>query len=261
MFALSARFLSSSYFGDLPPKARARLFGCKAKALYTEILQRSILEQSSLSLLQGCILLSFYQLTSLPTTESWLLVGTCCRLAIDLGLDVIDEDVISSGLIYDTNALTLEEWKAREEQRRAWWLVWELDIFASTISKRPYAIDRNQMHVLLPVSDKHWFSNRPVASMPLKADTFQAWGSLDGCPNQDERVWFLLSTFLMATAHDLSLRRTTTTQELIDFQSTLDCFNLSLPMNFYLSSGDLIFTESNFASCNWVISTVFMLHT
>jgi hypothetical protein len=261
MFALSARFLSSSYFGDLPPKARAKVFGGKAKALYTEILQQDKLEQSSLSLLQGCIILSFYQQTSLPTTESWLLVGTCCRLAIDLGLDVIDEDVISSGPMYDANAITLEEWKRREEQRRAWWLVWELDIFASTISMRPYALDRNQMHVLLPVSDKHWFSNTPIASMPLRADTFQAWGSLDSCPNQDERVWFLLSTFLMATAHDLSLGRTTTTQDLIDFQSTLDCLNLSLPMNFYLSSGSLVFSESNFASCNWVISTIFMLHT
>jgi hypothetical protein len=246
----------------MSPKARAKMFGCKAKVLYTEILQRDELEQSNLSFLQGCILLSFYQQTSLPTTESWLLIGTCCRLAIDLGLDVIDEDVISSGLLCTTTAITPEEWSKREEQRRAWWLVWELDVFASTLSKRPYGIDRNQMHVLLPVSDKYWFSNTPIISMPIKADVFQAWGSLDCCLNQDERIWFLLTTFLMATAHDLSTRRrTTTTQDLIDFQHTLDCFNLTLPTNFYPSSGSLILTESNFASCNWVISTVFMLKT
>ena len=261
MLALSARFISSPYFGETPPKARAKIFGSKAKALYNETLGMDKLEQSSLSLLQGCILLSFYQQTSLPTTQSWLLIGTCCRLAMDLGLNTLDEDIISSGLTYTTNSVTPEEWSQREEQRRAWWLVWELDVFASTISRRPHGIDRSQMHVLLPVSDKYWFSDTPIPSTPVKADPFQAWDSLSGCPNQDERVWFLLSTFLMATAHDLSSRRTTTAQDLMNFESTLDCFNLLLPTNFHLSSGCLVFSESNFANCNWVISTIFMLHT
>jgi len=117
------------------------------------------------------------------------------------------------------------------------------------------------MYVLLPVSDKYWFSDTPIPSTSIKADPFQAWDSLSGCPNQDERVWFLLSTFLMATAHDLSSRWVTTASDLMNFESTLDCFNLLLPTNFHLSSRCLVFSESNFANCNWVISTIVMLHT
>ena len=261
MLALSARFSSSHFFEETPPKARAKLFGSKAKALFDEALRMDKLEESSLSLLQGCILLSFYQQTSLPTTQSWLLIGTCCRLAMDLGLNTLDEEIISSRTTDNINRLDIEEWSRREEQRRAWWLVWELDVFASTISRRPHGIDSSQMHVLLPVSDRCWFSDTSVPSTAIKADPFQAWDTLSGCPNQDERAWFLLSTFLMATAHDLSSRWTTTPQDLINFECTLDCFNLLLPPSFHLSSGSLVFNENNFANCNWAISTILMLHT
>jgi hypothetical protein len=261
MLALSARLSYSPYFGETAPKARAKVFGSKAKALYDETLRMDKLEQSSLTLLQGCILLSFYQQTSLPTTQSWLLIGTCCRLAIDLGLNTLDEDIICLGPAYNINSVTCEEWSRQEERRRTWWLVWELDVFASTISRRPHGLDNSQIHVLLPVSDKYWFLDSPVLSTSIKSDSFQAWDSLSGYPNQDERAWFLLSTFLMATAHDLYLRWTTTAEDLKSFESTLDCFNLLLPTNFHLSSGCLVFSENNFANCNWVISTIFMLHT
>jgi hypothetical protein len=258
MFALSARFSAHSYFGDTPAKGRGSVFSAIAKALYEDALRLDKLEQCTLPLLQGCILLAFYQQTSRPTTQSWLLIGMCCRIAFDLGLNKLDEDILLSP--HAASWESAEEWSQQEEQRRAWWLVWELDVFSSTIQRRPHAIDKSQIHVLLPVSDSHWFANSPVDSAAILPDPVDSWKSLSGCPNQDERAWFLVSSFLMATAHDLS-QRDDTRVEKASFASTLDCFSLLLPPSFHLSSRSLTFTEGNIASCNWIISTIFMLHT
>jgi hypothetical protein len=78
-------------------------------------------------------------------------------MTYDLDLDHVDDD---GGIVF-----LVEEWVQREELRRAWWLVWELDAFGSTISNRAYAINYKIMLVLLPVSDKSCFEESPVASI------------------------------------------------------------------------------------------------
>ena len=126
----------------------------------------------------------------------------CSRLAFELGLDKIDEDLL--GVDYSSEWESPYEWVEREEKRRAWWLVWELDVFASTILKRPQAIDKSQINVLLPASDAQWFDNCPISSTFIIRDVANTWRTLQDCPNQDVRAWFLVCTFFMATALDLS---------------------------------------------------------
>jgi hypothetical protein len=259
MFALSARFSSSSYFVDTTPKERGAPFAAQAKSIYIDLVGSDKPERSSLSFLQGCILLAYYEETCGPSFESWLSIGMCSRLASELGLDKIDEDLI--GIDYSSQWKSAFEWVEREEKRRAWWLVWELDVFASTVLNRPRAIDKSQIHVLLPVSDAQWFNNCPISSTFLIPDVANTWKTLQDCPNQDVRAWFLVCTFFMATAHDMSRKNNIPAQDLIDFESSRGCFTLLLPLTFSLTSCPLTFTESNFSTSNWVVSTIFMLNT
>jgi hypothetical protein len=259
ILALSARFSTSPYFAGTPPKERGRAFARTAKFIYEEAMKLDDPAKPTLQLLQGCILLAFYHQLCGATAQSWVLVGTCCRLAYDLGLNNVDEDLL--GVSHDAQWVSAEDWSQREERRRAWWLVWELDMFASTILRRPHTIDKTQINVLLPVSDAQWFSGVPLASNFLIPDTFNIWKTLQGSPNQEVRAWFLLSSILMATAHDLTQRHQTTTEDIEEFASTLTCFDLLLPSEYHLNSSELTFDSTNFGSSNWIIEIALMMHT
>jgi hypothetical protein len=249
MFALSARFSESPIFQGIHPIERGERFAEDAKMLYS--LARTATEPSSLVYLQGCILLAFYYYASAPCARGWILTGVCVRLVYDLDLNNIDDD--------GGRDLEQEEWIYREELRRAWWLVWELDTFGSTISTRPYMIDKRRMNVLLPVSDTAWFTESPVMSTMLKGKPVEVWNKLQNCPNQDERAWFLVANYLMSLANDLlqSLPEVSQ-QEQEDLEAVCRCFRLALPLQFKLGTGTLAFDETNFARANWIICTHLM---
>jgi hypothetical protein len=118
-------------------------------------LAREAVDPTNLLYLQGCIVVAFYWYKFGPCARGWVLSGVRIRLAYDLDLTVVDED--------DSETLNTEDWVRRQEMRRAFWLVCELDTFGSTISMRPYAIDRSRMAVLLPVFDKAWLVETPVS--------------------------------------------------------------------------------------------------
>ncbi|OAL18500.1 hypothetical protein AYO20_11737 [Fonsecaea nubica] len=278
MMALSARFSTNDFFSSTPSKDKGKMFARKANALYAEALQSD--EQGSdegndisLGFLQGCILLAFYEQSNRITTQSWLLIGTCCRLAIDLGLNEVDKDALVTTEIAtfatppNTDAehelsAAKDSWVHEEEKRRAWWLVWELDVFAATILRRPHAINKDQMHVLLPVSDAAWFSETPTESILLQTGFLHEWQTLENCADADERAWFLVTTLLMARAADLaSPENSFTLQDIVNFGSTLNCFSLLLPQGFQLDFVRTPFNEGSFAGNNWALLTIFMLHT
>lgn len=265
--ALSARFSGNEFFLSPISKDKGKAFARKATALYTQALQSDDqgeeLTQNSLDFLQGCILLAFYEQTNKITTQSWLLIGTCSRLAIDLGLNETDKNAshMKTAAVPGEQS-PAEFWTLEEEKRRAWWLVWELDVFAATILRRPHALNKDQVHVLLPVSDDLWFSDTPTESTFLQTDMLHTWQTLENFPNADERAWFLVTTFLMARAADFaSPERSSTSQDILNFESTLNCFALLLPQSFQLDFVRAPFNEGTFAANNWALLTVFMLHT
>ncbi|OAP55543.1 hypothetical protein AYL99_10516 [Fonsecaea erecta] len=287
MMALSARFSTNEFFpSTCASKDKGKVFARKANALYAEALQSDERggcddgNEISLGYLQGCILLAFYEQTNRITTQSWLLIGTCCRLAIDLGLNELDRDVFIPDEAATSSTAppaekhtqrqqqqqqyeaAKESWVQKEEKRRAWWLVWELDVFAATILRRPHSINKDQMNVLLPVSDATWFSEMPTESILLRTDFLHEWQTLESCPTADERAWFLVTTLLMARAADLAAPENTfTLQDVVNFGSTLNCFALLLPQGFQLDIVRTPFTEANIGANNWALLTVFMLHT
>jgi Fungal specific transcription factor domain len=252
MFALSARFSNSEYFSRVKPTDRGVAFAKRAQTLFEQ--QQDLDEQPTLRMMQGCILLACYYLTSGISSQAWILTGVCVRMAYELGLHDMDHNII-----VENRKQTPQEWVIGEEKRRAWWSAWELDNFASTISDRPYCFDRNRAEVLLPVSDNAWFSNTPVASAALSTDPLTAWKSLDGCPNQDERAWFLVSVYLVRLGTELfHLPKGASSQMHKDHDTAISCFALVLPSKFDISGG-ISFDGENWKSSSWIISTHLMI--
>lgn len=251
IFALAARFSSSEFFGDIPPIQRGDRFVEEAKSLYE---QTRAISTPTLTYLQGCILLAFYYYTSEPCPQSWILTGVCVRIAYELDLAEIDADEIQN--------LTPAAWVEKEEMRRAWWLVWELDTFGSTMSNRPYTIDRRRMAVMFPVSDEAWFSETPQSSLKLNTCPGMSWKSLSGGGKLDERAWFLFANYLMSLTLDMSQRKDeVSADEKLTLENEINCFKLSLPASFRLDTEVLPFDAESFARSNWIIGTNLMLMT
>jgi hypothetical protein len=249
IFALAARHSNSLAFAGLDRFERSHQYAEEARILYEEA--RMAVDPPNLLYLQGCILLAFYWYASGPCAKGWILSGVCVRLAYDLDLSRVDEE--------DWEGDT-EDWVRREELRRAFWLVWELDTFGSTVSMRPYSIDRRWIAVLLPASDEAWFAGTPVSSGKLEDDPMKAWKSLEHCENQDERAWFLIANFLMAILHDLTNRRDViSAEERLELENAFSCFKLSLPSAFNLETGTFYFDANTFPRSNWIISTHLMM--
>ena len=249
MFALSARFSNHPAFKNIPPLKRGHWYAERARQIYT---QAPPTQTPSLTYLQGCILLANYFYTSGPTPQGWILIGVCVRLAYALGLSEIDDE--------DWTPVHHLESTDKEELRRAWWLVWELDTFASCVSRKPYAIDRKRMAVMLPISDEAWFAGADVSSAELLNLPGHSWRSLSGSSNQDERAWFLVANHFMATIHDrMQQRQDISTEEKLTLQNEIVCFKLALPASLRLEIENLTFTPETFAKCNWVIGIHLML--
>jgi hypothetical protein len=249
IFAMSARYSTHPRLANVPSNKRGQRFAERARDVYT---QGRSLRTPSLTYLQGCILLAFYFYTSGPTAQGWIFIGVCVRMAYELRLAEIDDD--------NWAPVTPVGPVEKEEMRRAWWLVWELDTFASTVSRNPYAIDRKRMSVTLPISDEAWFSDVDVPSAELNSQPGQSWRSLHGSVNQDERAWFLVANSLMATIHDrLQQKQDISADEKLTLENEVCCFKLALPSSLRLDIDTLTFTPSTFARCNWVIGTHLML--
>jgi hypothetical protein len=206
------------------------------------------METPTLQYLQGCVLLAFALYTSGLSAQGWILVGVCVRLAYELALFEIDDP--------DNPAGASGDWVEVEEMRRAWWLVWELDTFGSSVCRKPFAVNRQQFMVKLPISDHLWFNEQPCSSSVLRTCPRQAWKSLKDCENQSERAWFLIANHLMATACDYYTRnRGVSAGEKFVLENDINCLRLSLPSHFNIVTGALCSNPTNSAENNWILGT------
>jgi hypothetical protein len=213
------------------------------------------LENPSLDRLHGCSLVAVYWLASRPNKKAAFLVGIVVRIAYSLGLNVIDQDLRAS----EPPQVTDVEWARREELRRAWWLVFECDNFASVIRCQPLTIDRSRMHVLLPSSDHHWFSQTPCLSAFLEDDAAQSWRNLEKSPNRNPHAWYLLANDLMIRAHEAVRSVCSDPQRRLDIHDAARYAAMSVPPELNLSNDVLSFDEETAGHDNWVIALHMML--
>jgi hypothetical protein len=196
-------------------------------------------------------------LTAGPGFRAWLATGVCVRMAYDLSLHVMDKNFHVSS--HQRNQC-LSDWAKAEEKRRAWWAVFEIDTYASTVSCRPFVTDMRRMGVLLPVSDEAWFTLKPVKSAPLLSSSPSlAWKSLVDCENQCGHAWFIVTNYLMRSSHEILENGEATEQVVENLASALQCCSLSLPREFRLNGSNMFFDETNFAEKNWILSAHIMI--
>ncbi|KAK1495498.1 hypothetical protein CCUS01_13379 [Colletotrichum cuscutae] len=157
------------------------------------------------------------------------------------------------------NEMASTKWSAEEERRRAFWLVWEIDTFASILSMRPRGLNSQRIIVRLPVSDEAWFSNSPCKSPVIPLNPTQAWRVLLDSPNKDERAWFLVANYLMALAYEAASGQQKSQREYSDLASSITYFSLAVSRRYGLETKPPVFTARTFANAKWIIGMHLML--
>ena len=199
MFSFSARFKDITYRGSSHDKTPSpEHFYDLAERSVDDGLRECSEDPPPLCLLQALILTTYEQLTKGVRSQAWRSVGTCVRIAYELQLHLIDRAAPNT-----PNASSAES-ALNEELRRAWWVIWEFDVFASTIRRLPTAIDWADNETWLPIDDKIWFANSSERSCPLNPDGALAWKSLENSGNKSPKAWFIVLNALMRCAHLLS---------------------------------------------------------
>ena len=235
MFSFAARFSSCPDYtgraGDCPEPA---YFADIASARLEKVLDDCEDTKPPLWALQTYVLNSFYQLTRSVRSRSWTYLGGCIRLAYDLRLHLVDADFDPD---VDTSKIDIRRWSHQEERRRAWWAVWEMDVYASTIRRLPTAINWNETMTLLPVHDNCWFNDIYQRSCLFDSDCNVRWRCLEASGNNSPRAWFLVINALMRNVQSLvyptkapaDSQRETLQADLSIIANTIYCTNLSLP--------------------------------
>lgn len=263
VFALAARFSTASVFANTEPSMRGDMFASRATILKDYEIKD--VREPSLDFVKGCILLAFHTLGEGQTSTGALLVSVCVRFAYDLKLDGIDDDdddvvesVDNEVLVQERTSDELEAWVSKEELRRVWWAIYELDTFASTLSIQPYGIERGEIKVLLPVSDENWFQRRPISSAHLNQCPGTIWKSLERSDNQTPRAWFLVTNYLKSCLADATRQTKRNQMEMREqLEKDLTCLRLAYPTNFQLSLVSM--DDTNFGELNWILSTHLMV--
>jgi hypothetical protein len=259
MFALSARFMGISQShvvrrSNIPTHEHFRKI---AEESVDQALRECLDESPPLCLLQALILTTFQQLTNGVRGRSWRALHTCVSIAYDLHLHLVDKRTRKKNK-NDT------EFPLLEEKRRAWWTIWEFDVFASTIRKLPTAIDWTNNETWLPVDDDRWFNNTGAKSCTLNPDPAVAWKELERSGNQSARAWFIVINALMRCAHIVAFPQVYTSKDypsgefstgieaIQATQSTLDvlanslyCMSAALPENLSYNGEFLNFSTGN----------------
>ncbi|POR38189.1 Uncharacterized protein TPAR_01620 [Tolypocladium paradoxum] len=161
-------------------------------------------EPPPICVVQALIIATHCQLTRGVHGKAWRSLGMCVRLAYELNFHLIDTRGVVRAGAGDSDTIG---WRDDEEKRRAWWAIWEMDVFASTIKRTPTAIDWAHMETLLPIDDADWFSDRPAPSAFMERDPIRRWKSVQDTGNQSPKAWFLVINSLMKDAQIISSPR------------------------------------------------------
>ncbi|KAK1758583.1 hypothetical protein QBC47DRAFT_295255 [Echria macrotheca] len=229
MFSFSARHARDVSDTDIPSPA---YFAQIASSKLDESVDRYGDLRPPFWLLQAGILVTFYQLTRSVRSRSWKKLGDCIRYAYDTNLHLVDANVNPD----QEEHPDLDKWVLMEERRRAWWAVWEMDVFASTIRRLPTAIDPSLNLTKLPVSDACWFKRTYQPSCFLVEDCGARWKALARSGNQCAKAWFIVINSLMRNTQRLVYPAgshqslgTTNHDELSIMANCLYCTVTSLP--------------------------------
>jgi hypothetical protein len=151
-------------------------------------------EPTSLPLLQALILITHWLLIQGVRGRAWRYLRVAVGSAYELNLHLIDANK------RDDDELDPEKWCEEEERRRAWWAIWEMDVFASVIRRCPTGIDWTQNETFLPAEDQNWLRGQPQKSCTLRLDLIERYKVLEATGNESPKAWFIVINALMKDA-------------------------------------------------------------
>ncbi|QYT06329.1 Fungal_trans domain-containing protein [Trichoderma simmonsii] len=202
MFSLSAKHLCNDRDDTRKEVLNPAKFYEIASNLVHKQLRNCGDKSPPLFLLQTFIMTTYYELVSGVRGVAWRSLGAVIRIAYELRLHLVDLPLKLSSTKADMDPI--EVWMAKEERRRAWWTIWEFEVFATTIRKCPLGMDPEQHATLLPVDDKFWFNGEKRPSCFFEKDPVLRWKELKNSDNESGRAWFIVINSFMRDAHSLS---------------------------------------------------------
>ncbi|TGO06956.1 hypothetical protein BTUL_0378g00010 [Botrytis tulipae] len=156
-------------------------------------------EPPPLCVLQALILCTHRLLCKNVRGRAWRSLGLCIRLAYEMNLHLVDASSIG-----DRSSYEQEPWVIKEEKRRAWWAIWEMDTYASVLRRCPAGIDWKQHKVLLPVDDESWSQGRSKPSCFLGTGFISRCKDLAETGSKSEKAWFIVINSLAKEAQALA---------------------------------------------------------
>ncbi|KAL8971656.1 MAG: hypothetical protein Q9183_000945 [Haloplaca sp. 2 TL-2023] len=105
----------------------------------------------SIEALQACILIASYELRGKGFARAWMTLGRAIRLAQMMGLDRMDAHphLNNASKFQQTLPPAQSSWEL-EERRKAFWVLFIIDAYASVRSGSPVAIDQTKVTTALP---------------------------------------------------------------------------------------------------------------
>ncbi len=201
MFSFSARFQEGAATEQHIDVPSADYFHGIASQLVCDALEESSDNVPPLCVLQAMILTNHQQLACGVRGRAWRSLGACIRIAYELELHLIDQNKERNQDF--TISKNVQNWVLEEERRRAWWALWEFDVFASTIRRLPTAIDWLRNETWLPIDDEYWFASKFFPSCHLVMDPHQRWKLLEKSGNRSGRAWYIVINSLMRSAQSI----------------------------------------------------------
>ncbi|TGO51915.1 hypothetical protein BELL_1697g00010 [Botrytis elliptica] len=156
-------------------------------------------EPPPLCVLQALILCTHRLLCKNVRGRAWRSLGLCIRLAYEMNLHLVDASSMG-----DRSSHEEEPWVIKEEKRRAWWAIWEMDTYASVLRRCPAGIDWKQHKVLLPVDDESWSQGRSKPSCFLGTGFISRCKDLAETGSKSEKAWFIVINSLAKEAQALA---------------------------------------------------------
>ncbi|KAE9578583.1 hypothetical protein CGMCC3_g5526 [Colletotrichum fructicola] len=208
MFSISARFNISPDDESSPTSSMSNWpshahFHHLAKGFIDQALDEFDDEPPPICVTQALVLCTFYELARGVRGHAWRLLGTCVRVAYEQRLHLIDS--MAPGPTKPPSTLSeLLKWSEMEERRRVWWVIWQMDAFASTVRKSPAAIDQAINETYLPVSDDAWFQTKYQSSCFLDPIPTERSKKLLKSGNNSDMAWFVVVNSIMRDAQVLA---------------------------------------------------------
>ncbi|KAF2098912.1 hypothetical protein NA57DRAFT_56548 [Rhizodiscina lignyota] len=193
---VAAMFSHSARFSDEHSDTTRRFYDIACESIDRQ-LRKCGNKCPPLSLLQAMILTTFYELIIKAGGIAWRSLGACIRIAHEMSLHLVDAK-------QETEDESSATWCLKEERRRAWWAVWELEVFASTIRRAPSSLNISDNVTLLPIDDESWFNSRQRQSSYLLEDPTKRWKALQSSGNPSSKAWYLLINSLLNDAHNIN---------------------------------------------------------